>query len=281
MSDWQWCAVAPMRNCARTVDKCISSLLWQSVRPAVVVAIDDGSTDGTGDVLDKLAAEHDNLRVLHTKSETRDYSRLPKLLNLGRDVALRHAHFDYQLKAAGDVFFGSHYIQRLLHQMEINSKSVMCTGKMVNGGILSDATGDGTLIRTAWFEKTIGNYPESVIYEGLPMWLAIVENGWLVDDDAVCVHLEKTGHGHNFKDWGAAMRAQGYYPPFVLWHCLYEKNWRMFWEYVTYRDRPGTFYSSASPDVRRRIGAWQKQWMWVRVRRRLLRKRAAPNQRGR
>ena len=50
------------------VEQCIRSILDQSFTDLEIVAIDDGSTDGTGAILDSLAAGNSKLRVFHQKN---------------------------------------------------------------------------------------------------------------------------------------------------------------------------------------------------------------------
>jgi poly(ribitol-phosphate) beta-N-acetylglucosaminyltransferase len=59
--------VVPVYNPGDYLERCIASLLGQSLDPAdyEAVFVDDGSTDGTGDRLDALAAAHENVRVVH------------------------------------------------------------------------------------------------------------------------------------------------------------------------------------------------------------------------
>ena len=58
--------VLPARNAARTVAKALRSVLGQTFTDFEVVAIDDGSTDETGQVLAQHAASDDRVRVLTT-----------------------------------------------------------------------------------------------------------------------------------------------------------------------------------------------------------------------
>lgn len=51
-------------NAEDTIEKAVSSALDQSWRPIEIVAVDDNSTDGTWDVLRRLADEYNELRVL-------------------------------------------------------------------------------------------------------------------------------------------------------------------------------------------------------------------------
>lgn len=57
------------------VEQCIRSILDQSFTDFEIVAIDDGSTDGTGAILDSLAAGNSKLRVFHQKNTGRGPTR--------------------------------------------------------------------------------------------------------------------------------------------------------------------------------------------------------------
>lgn len=58
--------VVPARDEAEDIAACLTSLLSQDYGNLNVVAIDDRSSDGTGAIMDQLAArEPERLRVLH------------------------------------------------------------------------------------------------------------------------------------------------------------------------------------------------------------------------
>lgn len=53
------------RNEAENVERAVQSLLSQDYPSLEVTAVDDRSTDATGEILDRLAAGHSSLRVVH------------------------------------------------------------------------------------------------------------------------------------------------------------------------------------------------------------------------
>lgn len=57
--------VVAARDEARAVARAVHSLLDQRYPALEVVVVDDRSTDGTGEILDRLAAGRDDLRVIH------------------------------------------------------------------------------------------------------------------------------------------------------------------------------------------------------------------------
>lgn len=54
----------PAYNMELTVARAVRSVLQQTGINAEAVVCDDGSTDGTGDILDALATEHDNVQLI-------------------------------------------------------------------------------------------------------------------------------------------------------------------------------------------------------------------------
>ena len=65
--------IIPVFNTAPWLDRCLESLLLQDFRDFEVLAVDDGSTDGSADILKKLASRDARIH-LFTSSETRGMS---------------------------------------------------------------------------------------------------------------------------------------------------------------------------------------------------------------
>ena len=62
--------VIPVYNTRPYLAECLDSVLGQDLPPAEfeVIAVDDGSTDGSGELLDHYAERHQNLRVIHQEN---------------------------------------------------------------------------------------------------------------------------------------------------------------------------------------------------------------------
>jgi poly(ribitol-phosphate) beta-N-acetylglucosaminyltransferase len=62
--------VIPVYNTRPYLDECLDSVLGQDLGPHAleVIAVDDGSTDGSGELLDRYAERHPNLRVIHQEN---------------------------------------------------------------------------------------------------------------------------------------------------------------------------------------------------------------------
>jgi glycosyltransferase involved in cell wall biosynthesis len=59
--------IVPCKDEAAGITACVESILRQDWPNLELIVVDDRSTDGTGDVLDRLAARHPNMRVIHVR----------------------------------------------------------------------------------------------------------------------------------------------------------------------------------------------------------------------
>lgn len=99
--------VLPVYNTREYLADCLDSLVAQDVAEGVleVVAIDDGSTDGSGELLDEYAARHPFARVLH--QENSGWPGRPR--NRGID----ESRGEYVLFMDSDDWLGPECIRRL------------------------------------------------------------------------------------------------------------------------------------------------------------------------
>src|SRR5712691_11700827 len=81
----------PVRNAAAWLDASLASLWRQTCRDFEVIAVNDGSTDGSGEALERAAAREPRLRVVHTPPRG-----LPLALHDADDLSHR-ARFALQL----------------------------------------------------------------------------------------------------------------------------------------------------------------------------------------
>lgn len=105
--------IVPARNEGADIAACLQSLLQQDYPNLQIIAVDDRSTDQTGDLMEALATEHPaQLSVLHVTDLPSGW--------LGKTHAMafaaRHATSDYLLFTDADVLFRSDAIRRCLAQ---------------------------------------------------------------------------------------------------------------------------------------------------------------------
>lgn len=58
--------IIPVYNKAEYLESCLKSLLTQAFSDFEIVCVDDGSTDASGDICDRMASDDSRIRVLHT-----------------------------------------------------------------------------------------------------------------------------------------------------------------------------------------------------------------------
>lgn len=59
----------PVYNTSKYLDECLQSVLCQTEKDYEIVLVDDGSTDGSGEICDRYAARYPNIRVIHKENE--------------------------------------------------------------------------------------------------------------------------------------------------------------------------------------------------------------------
>lgn len=74
--------IVPIYNVEEYLDRCITSLLNQTLKDIEIILVDDESPDNCGSMCDKYAMEHENIKVIHKKNGGLGYAR-----NSGLEIA--------------------------------------------------------------------------------------------------------------------------------------------------------------------------------------------------
>ena len=74
--------IVPVYNAEKTLNRCVDSILNQTIQDWELLLIDDGSTDRSGELCDKYAAKDQRIKVVHKKNGGVSSAR-----NLGLDHA--------------------------------------------------------------------------------------------------------------------------------------------------------------------------------------------------
>jgi glycosyltransferase involved in cell wall biosynthesis len=125
--------ILPIYNAAEGLDDCLDALLSQAELCLQIVAVDDGSTDASGHILDAYAARHPNLTVIHTENQGAGRARL---------AGLAQAQGSYVgFCDSGDRPIPDMYATMLKRAVETSAGMVVCGFKRVDaesGRLISD-----------------------------------------------------------------------------------------------------------------------------------------------
>ena len=103
--------IVPAYNIENYLEKCISSILNQTYTDLEVLLIDDGSTDKTTSIADKLAERDSRIRVFHIEN---------KGVSNARNTALKNARGDYLSFIDGDDFIEPNLFEDAINAMNEN-----------------------------------------------------------------------------------------------------------------------------------------------------------------
>lgn len=110
--------VIPAYKNEATIERAVMSALSQTYGNVEVVAVDDGSPDKTGEILDKLAGEHENLLVIHKENGG---------VSAARNDGIRKASGQWLVTLDGDDYMDDIMLERL-HEAAVRGQSelVIC-----------------------------------------------------------------------------------------------------------------------------------------------------------
>jgi glycosyltransferase involved in cell wall biosynthesis len=228
--------VSPVRDEERYIEYTLKAVINQTVKPSLWIIVDDGSTDATGEISDKYAAQYDWIKVLHRKN--RGYraagSGVIAAFNEGY-AGIDIKNWDFIVKLDGDLSFDPDYFERCFSLFAADDTLGIAGGTVFNhrnGELVVDSAGDPPfhvrgatkIYRHACWEKI------SPLVQA-PGWDTIDEvkanyYGWTTRTfaDIKLIQNKPTGGADgNWRNWyknGLANYITGYHPIFMLAKCV-------------------------------------------------------------
>lgn len=228
--------ITPVRDEALYIEKTIVAVAQQTVLPTEWIIVDDGSTDGTSQILDRYQARFEWIKVIHRKNRGHraSGSGVMEAFHDGYSK-LAEIRWDYIVKLDGDLSFGPEYFEKCFDYFAADSRLGIAGGTVCvirNGLVQIDSKGDPPfhvrgatkIYRRPCWEKI------SPLVKA-PGWDTIDEvkanmYGWKTRSfsDLRLVQHKATGGGEGvWKNWyknGVANYITGYHPIFMMAKCF-------------------------------------------------------------
>lgn len=97
--------VIPVYNVEKYIERCIRSILDQTYVTLEVILVDDGSTDGSGAIADRISAENSNVNTIHITNAGVSHAR---------NVGIKNANGYYIVFVDADDYVASDHIETLV-----------------------------------------------------------------------------------------------------------------------------------------------------------------------
>lgn len=128
--------IVPARNEDAKLHDALSTLLAQTYPNLEIIAINDRSTDRTGEILDALAQKYPQLRVIHVEKLPDGW--LGK--NYANQLGFEHATGEYLLFTDADIFFHPETLARTVgYAMQTGVKHLVAYPKMLTSSAMEEA----------------------------------------------------------------------------------------------------------------------------------------------
>lgn len=241
----RYLTISPVRNEARYLQRTIDSLVAQTVRPAMWLIVDDGSTDDTAAIAERAAAQHAWIR-LHRRRDRGVRKVGAGVIEAFDDglAQLKLDDFDYVCKLDGDLELPPRYFETLFERFASDARLGTASGKcwlVTERGEVPERTRDdfslgaAKLYRVACF-RAIGGFVREVMWDGIDCHRCRML-GWRAasfhDESLRIRHLRPMGS--SFKSiyrgrirWGYGQYFMGTHPLYalaIMVYRMFERPW--------------------------------------------------------
>lgn len=139
--------IVPVYNVSEYIEKCILSIINQSLKKIEIILIDDGSTDNSGAICDKFAEMDSRIKVIHKQNGG---------LVTARKAGLGIANGKYIGFVDGDDYVTLDMFEKLCDNLEETEADFVYSGIIRNGSISDCLAND--VIEIDDIEKNVDEY---------------------------------------------------------------------------------------------------------------------------
>jgi biofilm PGA synthesis N-glycosyltransferase PgaC len=221
MGERRYVLISPCRDEVEYLRRTLDTVAAQSAPPALWVVVDDGSTDGTSEVLDEYAAKLPYLRVVHRRDRGRRAvgPGVIEAFYAGLE-GVELERFQYVCKLDMDLELPPRYFELLMSRMEREPRLGTTSGKPwfvhpSTGRQVPEVCGDEMSVGMTKFYRIscfreIGGFVRQVMWDGIDCHRARML-GWIAesvnDPDLRFVHLRPQGASQGKGIWTGRKRA--------------------------------------------------------------------------
>lgn len=125
--------IVPAYNVENYLERCVSAIIKQTSQDYEVVIIDDGSTDSTGEIADKISKNNDKIRVIHQEN---------KGLGGARNTGIVAARGDYLFFLDSDDYIRGNTVEIIKYYLEQKKLDILvfdfCSDETENNLVVDD-----------------------------------------------------------------------------------------------------------------------------------------------
>lgn len=230
--------ISPVKNEESKIEKTIECVMNQSILPRKWIIVDDGSTDNTPAIIEKIASKVDFIEVItRNKDEKRNYGSRVDAVNFGYHN-LKKDNYDYLGILDADILIQNNYYELILNKFNENTKLGIAGGLVFDVGLsdgggnrandLTHVAGGVQMFRKQCFLDIEGYRPMPWGGDDFVAETMARMNGWEAKTFAEIrvSHLRLTGEGET-KYWsqfrfreGLRDYSIGYHPLYHLLKCV-------------------------------------------------------------
>lgn len=223
--------VTPVKNEEKNLLRLIQSVTEQTIKPLVWFIMDDGSTDGTPNIVRKAQEEHSWIQSVRLGEQKRDLGKhYAYVCNTGFNHAIKYceAHnirYDYTGIVDADMILETEFFEKLIKEFEKNPKLGIGSGSGydINNKLIMETRKDiplgGIRLWRKECHEEIGEYPLSYSADAVSNVLAKLR-GWEVKrfDEIKAIQARKTSSAEGL--WKGYV-INGISAYFINFHPLY------------------------------------------------------------
>ena len=171
--------IVPVYNCITYIENCIISLANLNYLNVEIICVDDGSTDGSSELLDILSGKYHNMNVIHQKKGG---------VSKARNTGIKAANGDYITFVDADDFVAPCYLDLV---KKINNTDYIYSGRFVYSdekGIIEKIIFEDEEVSLFRFKSSFEEYwlKRPLLYvTGTIYNLGIIKNGSLLFDEHI------------------------------------------------------------------------------------------------